>query len=269
MSKSHWLCVLLVVTLVAASAFAQEAPRRPRGRRGMRMMSLQDAVKQLELKGEQKEKAAPILKADAEARQKLTEEMRAAFRDGDREAAAAVRKKITALDAKTKKQLGEVLTKEQKAKLERMTGPGGAFDRFVAMVKKLKLTVKQKAQLATAVKAADTSAAAKAEEAARIYQEASTKITEMLTEEQRTKLRQLQQAQQLQARVERMLANITLTKEQKAKVQKLLEKAQKDTAAAEDRQARREVMQKLTESIRNDVLTEKQRAKLPAQRRRQ
>ena len=270
MCKRHWLCVLLAVTLVvAAPAFAQDArPRGARGRRGMRTMSVQDAVKQLDLKGEQKLKAAPILKADTEARQKLNEEMREAFRGGDREARTAVRDKIRALDAKTKKQLAAVLTKEQKAKLERMTGPGGAFDRFVAMVEKVSLTAKQKVQLATAVKTANAGAAAKADEAARIYQEASTKVTEMLTEEQRTKLQQLRQAQQLQARVDRMLENVTLTKAQKAKVDKLVKQAQKDSLAASDRQARRDVQQKLTESIRNDVLTAEQRAKLPAPRRR-
>ena len=270
MSKSHWQCVLLAAALVVSgTALGQEGrPRRPRGRR-MRAMSVQDAVKQLDLKGEQKTKAAPILEADTEARQKLNEEMREAFRGGDREARTAVRDKIRALDTKTKKQLAAVLTKEQKAKLERLTGPGGAFDRFVAMVSKLKLTSKQKADLAKLVKKADADAAAKADEAPRIYQEASTKVTEMLTEEQRTKLQELQRAQQLQAMVDRMLGDVTLTKDQKAKVQKLLEKAQKDYAAAEDRQARREVTQKLTDSVRNDVLTEAQRAKLPAPRRRQ
>ena len=270
MCKLHWLCVMVAVTLVvAAPAFAQEAGPRRRGRGGMRMMSVQDAVKQLDLKGEQKGKAAPILKADAEARQKLNEEMRDAFRDGDQADRTAVRDKIRALDAKTKKQLGAVLTKEQKAKLERMTGPGGAFDRFVAMVKKLELTAKQKTQLAAVVKTADTGAAAKADEAARIYQDAATKVTGMLTEEQRAKLQQLRQAEQLQARVDRMLENVTLTKEQKAKVLKLVEQAQKDSMAASDRQARREVQQKLTESVRKDVLTEEQRSKLPAQRSRQ
>ena len=195
--------------------------------------------------------------------------MREAFRGGDAAARTAVRGKIRTLDAKTKKQLGAVLTKEQRAKLKRMTGPGGAFDRFVAMVKKLALTAKQKTQLAKVVKTANAGAGAKADEAARIYQEAATKITGMLTEQQRTKLGQLRRAQQLQARVDRMLENVTLTKEQKAKVKKLLEQAQKDSMAASDRQARRGVMRKLMESVRNDVLTEEQRSKLPAPRSRQ
>ena len=39
--------------------------------------------------------------------------------------------------------------------------------------------------------------------------------------------------------------------------------------AASDRQARRGVMRKLMESVRNDVLTEEQRSKLPAPRSRQ
>ncbi|KPK42342.1 MAG: hypothetical protein AMK72_14390 [Planctomycetes bacterium SM23_25] len=270
MCKLHWLCVVVAVTLVvAAAAFAQEAaPRGPRGRGGLQLMSLQDAAKLLDLTAEQKEKAAPILKADAEARQKLNQEMRQAFREGDEAARTAVRDKIRALDAKTKEQLAAVLTKEQAAKLERMTGPGGAFDRFVAMVEKLALTAEQKTRVTAAVKTANADAAAKADQAAKIYQEAVTKITGMLTEEQRTKLEQLRQAQQLQASVDRMLENVTLTDQQKAKVQKLVEQAQKDSIAAGDRQARREVMQKLMESIRNDVLTEEQRSKLPAPRTR-
>ena len=271
MCKLHWLCVMVAGTLVvAAPAFAQETgPRGPRGRGGMQLMSVQDAVKQLNLTAEQKGKAAPILKADAEARQKLNQEMRETFRGGDQAARTAVRDKIRALDTKTKLQLGAVLTKEQRAKLERMTGPGGAFDRFVAMVEKLSLTATQKTQLAKEVKTANTDAAAKADEAARIYQGAATKVTGMLTDEQKAKLEQLRQAQQLQARVDRMLENVTLTEEQKAKVRKLVEQAQKDSMAASDRQARREVMQKLTESVRNDVLTEEQRSKLPAPRSRQ
>ena len=270
MCKLHWLCVMVAAVLVvAAPAFAQETrPRGPRGRRGMQLMSVQDAVKQLDLTAEQKEKAAPILKADAEARQKLNQEMREAFRGEDEAARTAVRDKIRALDAKTKEQLGSVLTKEQRAKLERMTGPGGAFDRFVAMVEKLTLTAEQKTRLAATVKTANADAAAKADEAARIYQEAVTKITGTLTEEQRTKLEQLRQAQQLQDRVDRMLENVTLTEEQKAKVRKLVEQAQKDSMAASDRQARREVMQKLIESVRSNVLTEEQRSKLPAPRSR-
>jgi Spy/CpxP family protein refolding chaperone len=271
MCKLRWLCVMVAVALVtAAPVFAQGTGRRgPRGRGGLQPMGVQEAVRQLDLTAEQKEKAAPILKADGEARQKLMQEMREAFRGEDAEARTAVRKKITALDAKTKQQLAAVLTKEQAAKLERMTGPGGAFDRFVAMVEKVSLTDEQKTQLASAVKTANADAAAKADEAGKVYQEAVTKITGMLTEEQRTKLGQLRQAQQLQARVDRMLENVTLTEEQKAKVAKLVEQAQKDSMAATDRQARREVMQKLTESVRNDVLTEEQRSKLPAPRSRQ
>lgn len=269
MSKLHWLCVMMAVTVVAAAAaFAQEGPRGPRRRRGMRTMGVQDAVKQLELTAEQKAKASPILKADAEARQKLNQEMRETFRGGDQAARTAVRDKVRALDDKTKKQLAAVLTKAQTAKLERMTGPGGAFDRFVALVERVSLTAEQKTQLAKAVRTANADAAAKADQAVRIYQEAVTKITDMLTEKQRAKLQQLQQAQQLQARVDRMLANVTLSDEQKAKVRKLVEQAQKDSMAAEDRQARRELMQKLTESVRNDVLTEEQRSKLPAPRSR-
>ena len=61
-----------------------------------------------------------------------------------------------------------------------------------------------------------------------------------------------------------MLENVTLTEEQQAKVAKLVEGAQKDSAAATDGEARRAVMQKLIESVRTDVLTEEQRAKLPA-----
>jgi Spy/CpxP family protein refolding chaperone len=259
--SSPWLVVALMLVVAAPMPAQETGSRGFRG--GLRPMSLQDAVKQLDLTAEQKEKAAPIVKAYADARQKLNEEMMQAFRGGDQAARTAVRDKINALDAKTKEQLAAVLSKEQMAKLERMTGPGGAFDRFVNTVEKLELTAEQKTQLAAAVKAADADAAAKAEEAAAIYQAAVTKITALLTEEQKTKLQQLQEAERLQAMVDRMLENIVLTDEQKAKVGQLVEKAQKDSAAAADRQARREVMQKLMESIRNDVLTEEQRSKLP------
>jgi Spy/CpxP family protein refolding chaperone len=269
MRKLNRVCLMVAMMLVVAAPVLAQ-PAGPRGFRGwMRRMSVQDAVKQLDLTAEQKEKAAPILKADAQARQKLNQEMRQAFRGGDREARTAVRNKINALDAKTKKQLAAVLTKEQMAKLERLTGPGGAFDRFVDMVETLDLTAEQKTQLAAAIKTADADAAAKAEEAARIYRQAVTKIAGMLTDEQRAKLQQLRRAEFLKAMVDRMLRDIVLTDEQKAKVQKLVEQAQKDSMAATDRQARRAVMQKLMESIRNDVLTEAQRAKLPAPRRRQ
>ncbi len=265
MSKLRWLCAMVATTLaVSVLASAQEpAPPRARGPRGMQQMSVQDAMRQMELTAEQQKKAEPILKADAEARQKLTQELMQAFRGEDEAARTEARKKIQALDAKTKKQLAEVLTKEQMVKLERMTGPAGAFDRFVALVEKLELADKQKAELGTIVKTANTDAAAKAEAAPKIYQEAITKVNDLLSEEQRAKLRQLQQAQQLQLRVDRMLAGVSLTAEQKAKVQTLVEKAQKDSAAASDNQARREVMTKLMDSIRNDVLTEEQRDKLP------
>jgi len=270
MCRLRWLCVMVAVTLVASgAALAQQTGARgPRGRGGMQPLSLQDAVKQLKLTGEQAEKAAAILKADAEARQKLNQEMRAAVQGEDQAARTAVRDKVRALDAKTKEQLGAVLTREQKARLERMTGPGGGFDRFVDMVEKVSLTAEQKTKVAEAIKAADADAAAKADEAPRIYQEAAAKITALLTDEQKAKLNQLRQAQMLEAQVDRMLENVALTAEQKAKVQTLLEKAQKDAAAAEDAQARRAVTQKLMESIRNDVLSEEQRSKLPAPRTR-
>ena len=270
MCRLRWLCVMVAVTLVASgAALAQQTgPRAPRGRGGMQPLSLPDAVKQLKLTGEQAEKAAAILKADAEARQKLNQEMRAAVQGEDQAARTAVRDKVRALDAKTKVQLGAFLTREQKARLERMTGPGGGFDRFVDMVEKVSLTAEQKTKVAEAIKAADADAAAKADEAPRIYQEAAAKITALLTDEQKAKLNQLRQAQMLEAQVDRMLENVALTAEQKAKVQTLLVKAQKDAAAAEDAQARRAVTQKLMESIRNDVLSEEQRSKLPAPRTR-
>ena len=193
MCKRNWLYVMAATTLVVSSlAMAQE--RAPREGRGMQTMSLADAVKQLDLTAEQKEKAAPILKADAEARQKLMQEMMAA-RD-DQDARAAARRKVQELDAKTKEQLGAVLTKEQTAKVERATGPGGAFDRFVAMVEKVDLTAEQKTQVADAVKAANADAAAKADESGKIYQAATTKIAGLLTDEQKTKLDQMRQAQQ-------------------------------------------------------------------------
>ena len=271
MSKLNRLCVTAIATLaVSTLAFAQgtrtstsaSGPSN-RGRGGMQQVTVQDAVKQLELTADQQKLADPILKTDAEARQKLSQDLMQAFRDQDDKARTEAQDKIKALDASTKKQLAAVLTKEQTAKLERITGPGGELDRFVAMVNKLELTADQKTQIPKIVKTADADAAAKADDAAKIYQDATTKITDLLTDEQKTKLRQLQQAQQLQAQVDRMLANTTLTAEQKAKVQKLMEQAQKDLAAASDRQAQRDVRQKLIDGIRNDVLTEEQRAKLP------
>ena len=232
-------------------------------------MSIQDAVRQLELTAEQKKKVVPTLKKDTDARNKLRQELMQTFRDRDSKARTQVQEKIKALDTKTKKQLAEVLTKKQMAKVERITGPGGAFDRFVALVNKLDLTAGQKTKVLAVVKAADTDAGAKGSDPPKVYQEATKKINDLLTDGQKTKLRQLQRAQRIQYWVDRTLANVTLTKEQKSKVQKLVEKAQKDSAEASGT-ARRTIMQKLMEDIRNDVLTKEQRGKLstmPAGRR--
>ncbi|HUU60556.1 MAG TPA: hypothetical protein VMZ50_13530 [Phycisphaerae bacterium] len=264
MNKLHRLCAMAAMLLVvSAIALAQDGGTRGRRGRMQRQMSIQDAVRQLELTAEQKKKVAPTLKEDTEARGKLRQELMQTFRDQDEKARAEVQEKIKALDTKTKKQLAKVLTKEQMAKVERITGPGGAFDRFVALVNKLDLTAGQKTKVPAVVKAADTDAGAKGSDAAKVYQEATTKINDLLTDEQKTKLRRLRQAEQLQYRIDRMLANVTLTEGQKSKVQKLVEKAQKDSAEAGDRAAQREIMQKLMENIRNDVLTEEQRGKLP------
>jgi len=71
-----------------------------------------------------------------------------------------------------------------------MTGPGGTFDRFVALVNKLELTADQKTQVRRDSQGGQHRRGGKGDDAAKIYPDASAKITALLTDAQKTKLTQ-------------------------------------------------------------------------------
>lgn len=256
----RWMATVSIVILTALSAaVAQDAPpagrpQRPgrggeapgqapgrggavgqapgRGGRPQQIgIPVAEALLQLELTEPQQKQIDPILaeynEALAAANAKLREQTQAIREAGGEdararmteanEAAAAERKALT---DRLKSRLSSILTREQTVKFDRLIGPAGPFDQFVAQVTKLDLTAEQRPQINTLVRQADADARARAEdqEKADVYAAAQRAITELLTEEQRAALRRAQAQQAQDAMQARIAQELGLTAEQQTKL---------------------------------------------------
>ena len=247
-------------------------PGGPGAVRGQQPITLEAAVRMLTLTPEQQKQVDQVLASYRQDLQKFNTDnaadiraarqaMQQARQGGDAAAVTAAQEKQKAIDAKRKvvedslrKQLaGGVLTREQMVKVERMAGPAGSFDRLVEATKKLELTPDQQGKLTGIVKTADSDAKLKTDDAEKVtvYQEATTKVMALLTDEQKTKLQQVQR----KAQMADMFRGLNTTPEQDKKIQEILDAAAAD---AGNRQAMRDAMQKITD----EVLTPEQRTQM-------
>ena len=239
--------------------------------RGQQPITMEAVVRTLTLTPEQQKQVDQVLASYRQDLQKFNtdnaadiraarQEMQQARQGGDAEAVKAAQEKQKAIDAKRKvvedslrKQLATVLTREQMVKVERMAGPAGSFDRLIEATKKLELTPDKQGKLTGIVRTADSDAKLKTDDAEKVtvYRDATTKVMELLTDEQKTKLQQVQR----QAQMADMFRGLNTTPEQDKKIQEILDAAAAD---AGNRQAMRDAMQKITQ----EVLTPEQRTQM-------
>ena len=195
-----------------------------------------------------------------------------AKQDGDPEAAkaaAAEMKKIVearkAVHDGLLKQLGEVLSAEQLAKLRSLLAPPQLNPRLrimMAAVKKLELTDEQSQHVKKIHKQmrADLQQANTHEAKEKVIAAAVEKIRKLLTEEQ------LKQLGKITARLAHRgrrnpLAGLDLTGEQKAKITAIRKEMHEKIKAAETADAKRAIVREMRKKI-DAVLTDDQRAKL-------
>ena len=164
-------------------------------------MAVAEALKQLDLTADQQKLTDGMVATYNQDLKNFTQEHAAevtslqdeatkARQSGDQEALKAIRAKQAALAAQREtlvtnllKQLESVLSGDQMAKLRRLIGTAGAFDRFVADVRTLDLTADVQSQIAVIVRTAEADARLKTlpAEQAKVYTDAAAKILALLS----------------------------------------------------------------------------------------
>jgi Spy/CpxP family protein refolding chaperone len=272
-----------------AAARRERPQRRQSDREGEPMREL---IGTLNLSDEQRQQVQQIMETHRQAIENwrsengdkledLHKQMAEARKAGEKEKIEELREKVRALIESRKalneqmmKQLGEVLTEEQMAKLREALNAGkkqwlNAHPRIAAAgaLGKLGLSDEQKQQVAEILRAAREKAAQTEDRDAKreILQAAMEKIrTDVLTEEQRQKLDEMREKFQSEPgeRIAHALRRLGLSKDQQDQIAAIMAKAREDAKAAEGREAKAEGMKAAWEKIRTDVLTEEQREKL-------
>jgi len=284
---------VLVAGVTATMALAgegQESRERHRGNRrkaagkhpGANPKAVFDKVlKSLELSEEQAQRVEQIWTTHRQAVENWTKEHQGQFKelyaqtrkakeDKDTEALRAVREKMRKLTESRKrvaedlfKQLGGVLNDEQMAKVRRAMHHRGVArrpNRMMAAFKDLDLTEEQKARM-KAIREETKGLLEKAktrEEKGKILRESFSKAGEVLTEEQRRKLKELIKRQRRQ---HDPLAGLDLTTEQKKQVEAIRKEMREKMADAKDREARLAIHKEMREKI-GQVLTDEQKKQL-------
>lgn len=247
MKLAGMIAVTLAVVMVASVVVMAEdgEAKGPRGRRGPGARVRQHRGPRVELTEEQKAEVKKIMEA---ARAKAEE---AESREEKMKIMVAARKQIH----------DEVLTDEQKAKMKK----GGPRGRRGPGFEGLDLTEEQKAKIKEILESAkaDAEKAETREEKAKIMRAAHKTIHEtVLTEEQRKKA-----AARRRGGERRRGFGVELTEEQKAQVKAIMEAAKKEAAEAETPEAKREIMRAAQKKVRDEVLTEEQKAKAAERRK--
>ena len=283
---------ILVSGLTATMALAGEGQKSRERHRGNRRKAagkhpganpkavLDKVLKSLELSEEQAQRVEQIWTTHRQAVENWRKEHQGQFKElhaqagkakenKDTEALKAVREKMRKLIELRKrvaedlfKQLGEVLNDEQMAKVRRAMPHRGVARRpnRMAAFKDLDLTEEQKARM-KAIREETKGLLEKAktrEEKGKILRESFSKAEEVLTEEQRRKLKELIKRQRRQ---HDPLAGLDITTEQKKQVEAIRKEMHEKMAGAKDREARRAIHKEMREKI-GQVLTEDQRTRL-------
>lgn len=320
MYVKHSLLALAIIVL-AAPAMGQERPAKRPAEQGppsdplmLRIagFTLPEAIEQLDLTAEQKARALEIIgqarkgrlerkEIDPQERQQLRRQRESLQRDvedarkrRDRQAAQAAMEKMRQFEqanaerfVNAREQLAEVLTPAQRAHLAYLMGPGGRFERLVAMVRQLSLTDAQRLRLEQIVEQTRQSVRQRvsdvaperpaAKRAARAGQtrpaaEPQTKeqrtrpivqgfqeVMELLAPDQNAQLKRLFARRAAQNVLEHMIAGLDLTAGQKEQIVNIVAaergKLGEDAAPQEVRQA----MKTIRGRIVAEVLTQEQK----------
>jgi len=243
---------------------------------------LEEVLNQLELTERQREQIGQILRTareegraarmDAAAeRREAMDALREARRSGDEEAAEQARQRLQALREgpretlqDVRKQIEEVLSPQQREKLDRLMGPGGRFDAFGEALKAIDLRPVQKRQIREITAEANAKAKTQTDprDQGRTYQQVREKIMDLLTDEQKDQLRREIALQQRRRQVQAMFAGLDLTAEQRQAVEKIQDEVREQVEGAETPQAQRRALREGQRRIITEVLTDQQRQQL-------
>jgi Spy/CpxP family protein refolding chaperone len=286
---------LVAAAALAGVAMAQDRPRvreaakdRPQlAPAGQRLAAaadeLMEKLKALDLTADQRPQIRQILDTHRQAMENWVKEHRQELQDlrgqlanaGDDAQRKEIRAKLAKLEAdrqqlvqKMHRAIREILTPEQQTKFDELIREGVArgvaeLARIRRALAALDLSADQKAQVEKILQDARTQAeqAKDPAEKAKILRTALQEIrTKVLSAEQAEKLAKL--LTQEVPRPMAMLEKLNLSAEQKEQVQKILQEAREKAAAAEDPQAKAQIIKAAWEKIQKDVLTDQQRQQL-------
>ena len=289
------VALLAVWAFSTAQTFAKEgAKQAASGPKENHAKALEEAVKELQLTQQQEAQVRQILETHRQAianwrkenqgkLEELQQQIKAAREAKDaenRKSLVEQRRQLLAsrmkLTSNMLKQLGEVLNKEQVAKIEGVLGAMAPrpFEALRNALQSLNLTEAQQTQVKEILaKAREEFRAAMEQDdtdkAGAILREARSKIVkEVLTDAQRQQLEQAREnlKDEMRDAFLARLKKLNLTAEQQKKVDEIMAETRKKAQATEGIDAKKAVWREAVKEIRQQVLTKEQREQLAKDR---